>query len=103
MRIIVASRCPYLPRNRAPSMSFSTSLTVRYSRGRRFAFKSRRGGTVPFTVLGAGLLLLLFVAEIRVFTKGTVPIKALFGTVQVYHAIRPARRPVPYWSLCGWL
>jgi len=36
-------------------MSFPTSLAVRYSRGRRFAFKSRRGGTVPFTVFGAPL------------------------------------------------
>ena len=78
----------YLPRERAPSTNFPTSVTVRYSRGRRFAFKSRRGGTVPLTVFGAGLRLLLFAAEIRVFTKGTVPIKALFGTVEVYHAHR---------------
>ena len=81
-------------------MSFPTSLKVRYSRGRRFAFKSRRGGTVPFTVFGAGLRFLLFAAEIRVLTKGTVPLKALFGTVQAYHAVdHPARRLVPYWSL----
>ncbi len=66
-------RIGYRPRERAPSMSFSTSLAVRYSRGRRFAFKSRRGGTVPFTVFGAALRFLLFAADIRVFTKGTVP------------------------------
>jgi hypothetical protein len=50
-----------------------TSLTVRYSRGRRFAFKRRRGGTVPFTRFGARFRLPRFAAEIRVFTKGTVP------------------------------
>jgi hypothetical protein len=39
-------------------------------------------------MLGAALRFLLFAAEDRVFTKGTVPIKALFGTVEVYHAIQ---------------
>ena len=71
-------------------MSFPTSLPMRYSRGRRFAFKSRRGGTVPKMVLGAPRRLRRFAAEDRDFTKDTVPIKALFGTVQLYHAIRPS-------------
>jgi hypothetical protein len=53
MSIIVASRCPYRPRLCAVSMSSSTSLTVRYSRGRRAVLQTRRGGTVLFTAIGA--------------------------------------------------
>jgi hypothetical protein len=48
-RIIVISRCPYRPRFRAVPTSSSTSLTVRYSRGLRLTFTTRRGGPVPFT------------------------------------------------------
>jgi hypothetical protein len=55
---------------RIEAACFPTSVTFRYSRGRRFAFKSRRGRTVPFLVFGAGLRLPHFVAEDRVFTKG---------------------------------
>jgi len=52
---------------------FSTSLAVTHSRGRRFAFKSRRRGAVPFTMFRTALRLPRFAAEIRAFTKRTVP------------------------------
>jgi SAM-dependent methyltransferase len=37
---------------RAPSTSFATSLAVTRSRCRRFTFRSRRGGAVPFMAFG---------------------------------------------------
>jgi hypothetical protein len=43
---------PYRPRSRAPSISFVTSLTVRYSSGLRLVFSTRSGGTVPFSMFG---------------------------------------------------
>src|SRR3954454_19800238 len=52
---MVASRWPWRPnRERAASMSRSTSSPVRYSRCRRSALGSRLGGgTFPFTMVGA--------------------------------------------------
>src|SRR3712207_8982441 len=52
--IIVASRWGWRApwRFRAVTMRRSASSGVRYSRGRRAALATRRGGTFPFTVLG---------------------------------------------------
>src|SRR5215218_8847951 len=54
MRIRVASRCGLRAptRFRTVSMRSLTSSGVRYSRGRRAALDTRRGGTFPFTVIG---------------------------------------------------
>jgi hypothetical protein len=73
MRIIVASRCPWRPRLRATSMSSPTSLTVRYSRGRRVALDTRRGGTVPFTAIGVRRRLPLLPLCFLVLDRMTVP------------------------------
>ena len=47
-RIMVASRCPYRF-CRAAVIRRSASLAGRYARGRRWAWGTGRGGTVPLT------------------------------------------------------
>jgi hypothetical protein len=84
-KIIVASRCPYRPRSRAAFRSSSTSLGVRYSRGRRAALICRRGGTVPFSMFGSGRRRIGFVLEMRKLGSMTVPFMTILGTVGVYH------------------
>jgi hypothetical protein len=71
-RIMVASRCPWRPRLRAASLRSSTSLTVRYSRGRRFRLTIRRGGTVPFAAIGACRRLPFLPLFFRVLDRMTV-------------------------------
>jgi hypothetical protein len=79
MKIIVASRCPYRPCSRAAFRSSSTSLGVRYSRGRRAALICRRGGTVPFSMFGSGRRRVGFVLEMRELGSMTVPLMTSSG------------------------
>jgi hypothetical protein len=52
-KIAQASRSPFRPRLRAASIRRSTSVSVKYSRGRYAAF-GRRSGSVRFAVVGGG-------------------------------------------------
>src|SRR4051794_26355281 len=53
---MVASRWPHSLPLPATFISRSTSSPVRYSRGRTAALATRRGGVVPFTMLGTSFL-----------------------------------------------
>lgn len=101
----MASRWPYLPRFLAAPISVSTSAGVRYSRGRRSAFRCRAGGaagspttrkvgrlaacrslairTVPFSVLGMFSLSRSEAAGTLASRGSTVPFPTQNGTLPI--------------------
>jgi hypothetical protein len=83
--------CPYRPRSRAVLISNSTSLPVRYSRGRRLLYGIKRGGTVPFSVLGLPL-------RLDNFTRKSIASKT--ATYPFWLAGSAGRRNTGVKSLC---
>jgi hypothetical protein len=63
---------------------------IKYSRGRRLTFSTRRGGAVPLTAFGADLPLGDLTLEKRAAGFITVPRRSIFGTV---HHTMPVGHP----------